>query len=157
MIGFFWNVMLALAWVALSGTFSAMNLLAGFIFGYFVLLVMQIKVPSLNGYARRIPQVIRFVLFFIKELIKANFRVAYDVATPVWYMKPGVIGVPLEAKTDVEIMFLTSVISLTPGTLSLDVSDDKRMLFIHAMFLQDEDELRRDLKELERRILEIMR
>jgi len=54
-------------------------------------------------------------------------------------------------------VFLSSVISLTPGTLSLDVSDDKKVLFIHAMFLQDEEQLRQDLGELEYRILKILR
>ncbi|PXX89700.1 Na+/H+ antiporter subunit E [Marinobacter vulgaris] len=157
MIGFFWNIMLALAWVALSGNFTAMNFITGFFFAYLALMVLQRQVPVLKGYSRRIPRVVAFLVFFIKELVKANVRVAYDVATPVWYMKPGVIAFRLEAHTDVEILFLSSVISLTPGTLSLDVSDDRQVLFIHAMFLQDEEELRQDLRELERRILKILR
>lgn len=157
MIGFFWNLLLALAWVALSGSFTAMNLLAGFFFGYIALMVLQKQVPVLEGYARRIPRVMAFTVFFLKELVKSNFRVAYDVATPVWYMKPGVIAFPINASTDLEIMFLSSVISLTPGTLSLDVSDDRKVLFIHAMFLQDEEQLRKDLRELEDRLLKIMR
>jgi multicomponent Na+:H+ antiporter subunit E len=157
MIGFFWNIMLALAWVALSGNFSAMNFLAGFFFGYLALMVLQRQVLVLKGYSKRIPRVVAFLVFFIKELVKANVRVAYDVATPVWYMKPGVIAFQLKAHTDVEIMFVSSVISLTPGTLSLDVSDDRQVLFIHAMFLQDEEQLRQDLRELEHRILKILR
>jgi multicomponent Na+:H+ antiporter subunit E len=157
MIGFFWNIMLAIAWVALSGNFSAMNFLAGFLFGYAALMVLQRQVLVLKGYSNRIPRVVGFLVFFLKELVKANLRVAYDVATPVWYMKPGVIAFPLRAKTDVEIMFVSSVISLTPGTLSLDVSDDREVLFIHAMFLQDEEQLRHDLRELEYRILKILR
>jgi multicomponent Na+:H+ antiporter subunit E len=157
MIGFFWNIMLALAWVGLSGNFSAMNFFAGFLFGYMALMVLQRQVPVLKGYSRRIPRVVGFLIFFIKELVKANVRVAYDVATPVWYMKPGVIAFRLRASTDVEIMFVSSVISLTPGTLSLDVSDDRKVLFIHAMFLQDEEQLRQDLRELEFRILKILR
>lgn len=157
MIGLFWNLLLALAWVALSGSVTAMNLLAGFFFGYVALMVLQNQIPALKGYSRRIPRLVAFLAFFLKELVKSNIRVAYDVITPVWYMKPGVIAFPLEARSDMEIMFLSSVISLTPGTLSLDVSDDRQVLFIHAMFLQDEEQLRDDLKELERRILKIMR
>lgn len=157
MIGFFANIMLAIAWVTLSGNVSGLNLFAGFFFGYLALMVLQAKVEPLRGYSRRFPRLVAFLVYFLKELAKANYRVAYDVATPVWYMKPGVIAIPLEAKTDVEITFLSSVISLTPGTLSLDVSDDRRVLFIHAMFLQDEDALRRDIKELEHRILRIIR
>lgn len=156
MIGLFWNLLLALAWVALSGSVTAMNLLTGFFFGYIALMVLQNQVPVLKGYSRRIPRLMAFLVFFLKELVKSNLRVAYDVSTPVWYMKPGVIAFPLTAKTDMEIMFLSSVISLTPGTLSLDVSDDRRVLFIHAMFLQDEEQLRIDLRELEHRLLKIM-
>lgn len=157
MIGLFWNLLLALAWVALSGSVTAMNLLAGFFFGYIALMVLQNQIPALKGYSRRIPRVAAFLVYFLRELVKSNLRVAYDVLTPVWHMKPGVIAFPLIANTDMEIMFLSSVISLTPGTLSLDVSDDRRVLFIHAMFLQDEDQLRSDLRELEHRILKIMR
>jgi len=157
MIGFFWNVTLALAWVALSGSFTGWNLFAGLFFGYLALMVLQRHVPALKGYSRRLPRLLSFTAFFLKELLKANFRVAYDVATPVWYMEPGVIGYEMEAHTDTEIMFLSSFISLTPGTLSLDVSDDRRVLYIHAMFLQDEEQLRQDLKELEIRLLKIMR
>src|SRR5690625_7835791 len=79
-----------------------------------------------------------FLGFFIKELVKANFKVAFDVATPLWYMKPGVIALPITAETDVEITILANFISLTPGTLILDVSSDRRVLFIPAMFLLHE-------------------
>ena len=157
MIGLFWNLLLALAWVTLTGSITAMNLLAGFIFGYVALMVLQKQVPVLKGYSRRIPRLVAFLLYFLKELVKSNLRVAYDIATPVWHMKPGVIAFPLRAETDMEILFVSSVISLRPGTLSLDVSDDRKVLFIHAMFLHDEEQLRNDLRELERRILKVTR
>lgn len=157
MTGFFWNVILALAWVALSGTFSAGNLLAGFFFAYLALALMQRRIPALKGYSQRVPRLLRFIIFFLKELAVANARVAFDVSTPVWYMKPGVIAMPLEASTDAEITLLANFISLTPGTLSLDVSDDRKVLYIHAMFASEEDELRDSLRELERRILEVLR
>lgn len=157
MSGFFWNVILALIWVILSGSFSPWNLFMGFMLGYGVLLLMQHRVPELSAYSRRLPRVILFVGYFLKELFKANLRVAFDVVTPKTYMQPGVIGIPLSATTNAEITMVSSMISLTPGTLSLDVSNDRKVLYIHAMFLQDEAQLRQDLKELERRILMIMR
>lgn len=49
-------------------------------------------------------------------------------------MKPGVIALPLSARTEMEITLVANLISLTPGTLSLDVSDDRKVLYIHAMF-----------------------
>ncbi len=157
MIGFFANVLLALAWTILSGNFSVLNMIFGFVLGYGTLAILQPAASILKGYAQRVPRFIIFIAFFLKELIKANFKVAFDVLTPPWHMQPGVIAIPLEAKTDLEITMVANFISLTPGTLSLDVSDDRRVLFIHAMFLQDEKTLREDLREIERRILQIMR
>ena len=157
MIGFSWNVVLALVWVILSGSFSGPNLLLGFVLSYGALALLQRELPALRGYSQKLPQFVAFVLFFAKELLKANRKVAFDVLTPPWHMKPGVIALPLNAETDFEVTMVANFISLTPGTLSLDVSDARRVLYIHAMFLQDEDELRRDLLEFERRILELMR
>ena len=157
MNGFFWNVILALLWVALTGSFSGGNLLVGFFFGYLALAVLQRQVPSLYGYSQRVPRFLAFSVFFLKELFVANAKVAYDVITPVLHMRPGVIAMPLEAETDIEITLVANLISLTPGTLSLDVSDDRRVLYIHAMFMADEQELRDSLHELERRILRVLR
>lgn len=157
MIGFFWNVALAICWVALTGTISVLNFMFGFVFGYIGLAILQSQLPLLHGYSNRVPRFLMFMLFFLKELIQANLKVAHDVLTPPWYMKPGVIAMPLEARTNLEITLVANFISLTPGTLSLDVSDDRRVLFIHAMFLGDERALRKDLHEIERRILAIMR
>jgi multicomponent Na+:H+ antiporter subunit E len=104
-----------------------------------------------------VPRFIGFLGFFIKELVQANLRVAFDILTPPWHMQPGVIALPLSARTEMEITLVANLISLTPGTLSLDVSDDRKVLYIHAMFLDDEEELRRNLKEMEHRALELFR
>jgi multicomponent Na+:H+ antiporter subunit E len=106
----------------------------------------------------KVGQVVRFLLVFLKELMVASIRVAYDVVTPTYYMRPGIIAIPLDAKTDLEITLLANVISLTPGTLSLDVSEDRKTLYIHAMFIDNENDLRREIKDgLEKRLLEVMR
>ena len=73
-------------------------------------------------------------------------------------MRPGIVAIPLEARTDDEITLLANVISLTPGTLSLDVSDDRKVLYIHAMFIDDEQQLRDEIKSgFERRLLDVLR
>lgn len=157
MTAFFWNVALAVVWVFLTGSFSAQSLLFGFVLGYAALAILQYQVPILHGYARRLPRFFMFLMFFIKELIKANLRIAFDILTPLWHMQPGVIALPIQAKTDLEITMLSNFIGLTPGTLSLDISNDRRVLYIHAMFVRDEPALLAELQELERRILEVMR
>lgn len=102
--------------------------------------------------------IINFMLFFLYELLKANIQVAYDVITPKFYMKPGIVKIPLDAKTDLEITLLANLITLTPGTLALDVSDDKQVLYVHAMYINDKDEFIRGIKKgFEKKLLEILR
>jgi multicomponent Na+:H+ antiporter subunit E len=84
--------------------------------------------------------------------------VLWDVVTPSHISRPGIIRLPLDARTDMEIMAVANLISLTPGTLSIDLSDDRHYLYVHVMFLDDVDVVRRELKDgLERRVLEVLR
>ncbi|MFC0268714.1 Na+/H+ antiporter subunit E [Kushneria aurantia] len=157
MIGLMCNLLLAVVWIALSGDFSMAGMITGLVFGYLVMALMQNQFPALHGYGTRVPRMISFVFYFLKELLVANTRVAFDVLTPPWHMSPGVIALELKAQTDLEIAFVANLISLTPGTLSLDISDDRRVLYIHAMFLDDEKSLREELQELESRALAVLR
>ena len=156
-MGFFWNVLLALVWVLMTGSFGFLNYAFGFSIGYFIILLMSRSVLVLADYPRRLPRIIFFLLYFIEELLKANIKIAIDIITPTFLGKPGVIGLELDAKTNLEITLVANIISLTPGTLCLDVSADKKILFVHAMYLTDEAEVRADLKKLELKLLSIMR
>lgn len=148
---FLLNILLALAWAALTANFSPMNLFFGFIIGYLILWLARRS----STYFARVPRVIGFVVFFLKELVLANLRVTYDVLTRNDYMRPGVISIPLSLKTDAQMTMLANLISLTPGTLSLDISDDRRTLYIHAMYVDDVEQLRQQIKSgLERRVRE---
>jgi multicomponent Na+:H+ antiporter subunit E len=152
-----WNLLLALAWVAATGVFSFNNLIVGFILGFVALYVSR-RVVGSPGYFDKVGKVIGLLAFFVWELILANLRVAHDVLTPRHYMRPGVIAVPLEVMSDNEITMLSNLLTLTPGTLSLDVSADRKVLYVHAMYIDDVDEVRRKIKEgFERRILEVLR
>jgi multicomponent Na+:H+ antiporter subunit E len=157
MMGFFWTILLAAAWVLMTGSFEFLNYVFGFTIGYTVILLMSRSVSALTDYPRRLPRAIYFLLYFIGELIKSNVKIAFDIITPTFLGKPGVIGIELEAKTNLEITLVANLISLTPGTLSLDVSANKKILFVHAMYLIDEDEVRAELKHLEQRLLKVMR
>jgi multicomponent Na+:H+ antiporter subunit E len=154
---FLLNIVLALIWGAFSGMFTPGNLLFGFVLGYCALLLARRALPP-SAYFNKVQQVMGFAMFFAKELLLANLRVAADVVTPTHYMRPRVLAVPLDTRSDVEITALANLISLTPGTLALDVSADRRVLFVHAMYAADADRLRGEIKAgLERRLLEISR
>ena len=151
------NIILALLWAMLSGSVDHGNLLIGFVIGYLILGMMGSSSED-TSYFRKVRQTIEFALLFLRELFVSTCRIVYDILTPTHYMRPGIIALPLAAETDAEITLLANVITLTPGTLSLDVSEDRKTLYIHAMYIDDPDVLRREIKDgLERKLLEMMR
>ncbi|MCG8349308.1 MAG: Na+/H+ antiporter subunit E, partial [Chloroflexales bacterium] len=91
------------------------------------------------------------------EIIVANLNVARTVLfTPRAKLRPGIIAVPLDVTSDVEITMLANIITLTPGTLSLDVSDDRKVLYVHAIDVGDPDTFRQSIKGgLERAVREV--
>ena len=92
----------------------------------------------------------------LDKLVKANLRVAWEVLTPKHHMRPAIIAIPLDAESDLQITILANFITLTPGTLSLDVSPDRKTLYVHAMYVDDVDAFRREIKEkLEQRVIEV--
>ena len=152
-----WNIMLALSWAALAGEVTALSLAVGFVLGFVILYsVRRLLRPS--RYFEKLGQCLRLAGLFAWELLLANLRIAYEVVTPSHNMRPGVVAIPLDAETDAEITLLANLITLTPGTLSLDVSDDRRVLYIHAMYVDDVEELRRSIKDgFEKRVMELLR
>ncbi len=152
-----WNLLLALAWVAATGKFTPANFAAGFVLGFLVMFFTRHASGS-PDYAVKAWRAVELFAYFLWEMLLANLRVAYDVLTPQHHMRPGVIGIPLDAKTDLEILLLSGLISLTPGTLALDVSADRSTLYLHVMYLDDIEQMRARIKQgFERRLLEVTR
>ncbi|WP_394907390.1 Na+/H+ antiporter subunit E [uncultured Mesonia sp.] len=151
------NILLTFIWVAITGDFNFSNYVFGFVLSFVVLYVIT-RGKGDAKYFKIIPKLISFVFFFLYELLKANLQVAYDVVTPTFYMQPAIVQVPLDAETELEIALLANLITLTPGTLSLDVSDDRKVLYVHAMYMENKEDFVRDIKNgFERRLLEILR
>ena len=151
------NVLLALAWAALSGEFSLANLLTGHVLGYLILL-MLVKggVLPRSPYVGKVYQAVGLAGFFVWELIWANLRLALDVATPSYQMKPGILAIPLDATKDAEILLLAMLINLTPGSVALDVSDDRKVMYVHVMYMQSPDAARAEIKHgFERRVMQL--
>ena len=151
------NLLLGLGLSVLLAQYTLAGFLFGFALAYAALWVTQ-PLYGPTRYFQRLPRAISLVGFFFWQLLKSNFRVLWDVVTPSHISRPGIIGIPLEAKTDLEIMMVANLISLTPGTLSIDLSEDRRTLFVHFMFLEDPDTAREEIKDgFERRVLEVFR
>ncbi|QBI19511.1 cation transporter [Egibacter rhizosphaerae] len=101
----------------------------------------------------RLPQVVAYVLFFIWELILANARVAWEVLTPRYSMAAGIVRVETACETDTEIMLLANSISMTPGTLSIEVEEDRNVLYVHTLYADPLDDFLEQVWRMERRLL----
>ena len=149
------NLLLTFVWLALTGSFDFSNVVFGFFLSYFILLVIT-RGGSKARYFRMVPRLISFFFFFLYELVKANVQVAWEMGTPKFYMTPGIVGVPLDITSDSEITMLANLITLTPGTLSLDVSEDKKVLYVYSMYITNKKDFIYGIKNgFEKRIKEL--
>jgi multicomponent Na+:H+ antiporter subunit E len=154
------NLLLALAWMLLTGQFELSNFIAGIVLGYLMLWLGQTAVGESDFFSSqyfvKVRQVVVFIIFFLWELLIANLRVTYHILSPLHKMRPGVVAIPLDVTRDVEIMLLANLITLTPGTLSLDVSKDRRTLYIHTIAVDDLEAFKQSIKNgLELRVREV--
>lgn len=154
---FLLNVVLMVIWLALTGVFTYINMFIGFVISYFILWILS-RSSEDKRYFTIVFKVIGFFFFFLYEILKANWQVAYEVMTLNLHMKPGIVKIELEAKTDLEITLLSNMISLTPGTLVVDISDDRKVMYVHGMYLEDKAKFIESIKlGMEKPLLSIMR
>lgn len=151
-----WNIILAVVWVALSGNFTAAGFLAGLLVGYLVLAVAG-PAFGVHGYGLRAFRAIGFVLYYLYELVVSNLRVALDVIRPRMRSRPAFVAIPVDDLNPAQITLLANLITMTPGTLSIDVSRDESTLYIHGMFVDSPDALRRSIERgFKRRVREVL-
>ena len=112
------------------GPLLSWNTGTGYLFGYLILLgLVRGGVLEPSPYIGRVHRVVGLAGYFVWDLVRANLRLALDVATPRYNMKPGILAVPLDATKDSEILLLAMLINLTPGSVALDVSPDRKVMY----------------------------
>lgn len=134
------------------------------------------------SWLRLLPRLPRFGLFYLREIILSNLRVARDVAVialvrldlvnlvqaslgkserrsvPDLGIRPGVVAMPLDVQGDFQIFLVANLITMTPGTLSIDVSSDRRVLYVHCMYIRDVEAMKRELKDgIEAEVIRLFR
>lgn len=148
------NLLMAIVWAAVTGSASLHNLIFGFLLSTLTLGLLREQING-TGYIRRVMKIASLAWLFFVELAKSAWKVALMVVSPKLEIKPGIFAYPLTVTRDFEITLLANLITLTPGTLSVDVSDDRKTLFVHAIDCSDLEGARRDIAEgFERKILE---
>lgn len=152
------NLLLALLWALIIGPFTPTNLAVGFVLGY-VALRLCAGFGVRPKYVRQLLATARLAGFTVRELIIANFKVAWYTVSTLKTLEPAVLHVPLaEDATDAEVTLLAILVTLTPGTLTLDVLGENEEMLIHFMHVEDAAAARQEIKDgFERRILEVTR
>jgi multicomponent Na+:H+ antiporter subunit E len=139
------NLILALTWSALQGELNAINLVIGFLISAVVIYVFR-RMFFRPLYFRKVALGLTLALMFSKELIKSNIAVLRVVINPWTRVRSGVIAVPTELTHDLALTMLANMITLTPGTLTLDISEDRRYLFVHTLNLDDPEDVKREIR-----------
>ncbi|SJZ81018.1 Na+/H+ antiporter subunit E [Consotaella salsifontis] len=149
------NLLLAILWVAVTGSFTLLNLVFGFALGALAISLIRSGHGGV-GYVERGRRIAVLAVYFLGQLMLSAWRVAMVVLRPKLAIEPGIFAFPLSVKSDFEITLLANMITLTPGTLSVDVSEDRSTLYVHALDCSDAEASRREIRDgFERRVREV--
>lgn len=140
------NLVLAIFWVAVTGSASLHNLIFGLLIGAISVGLVRHQIGG-TGYFSRGSRIIALFCLFLYELMASAWSVAKLVCSPRMNLQPGIFRYELSLENDSEIVLLANMITLTPGTLTVDVSDDKKYLYIHALDCADPDALRKSIAD----------
>lgn len=151
------NVAIALTWMFLAVSFKPTTFIVGYLIGLFMLLMLR-KSFSSRFYLGRVWSVIKLITLFLKELILSNFSVLLLIIKPKMPIRPAIFAMPTVLEKDWEITLLSSLITLTPGTIVIDVSDDNKTLYIHSIDFDNADDAINSIRDtFEKAILEVSR
>ncbi|MGY6741470.1 MAG: Na+/H+ antiporter subunit E [Cecembia sp.] len=151
------NILLAAVWILATGTITQENFVFGFLISFGVLWIITPD-RRRNDYFTMVPKLTSFTVFLLYQIIKSNIQTLIASLYPKSKLSPAILKVPLTVETDGEITFFSHVLNITPGTLVIDVSDDKKALFVHVVHCEDKEAYIKELKEVfEKRVLELTR
>lgn len=153
------NIFLAFIWLTLTQKFRLDEFAFGYLAGYLVIWFTHRNTSAKPKYVTFLPRAASFASLFVREVVKGSLRVGLDIVRHKPRIRPGIIAVPLEARTDFEIATLASFITLTPGTTSLAVSDDRTVLYVYSVYVGDnlQDTVDEIKNGLEKKLLEVLR
>ena len=151
------NFFLAFVWMFMTVSFSPAGFAIGFLVGLGIIIIMR-RFFSYRLYTSRAWAVIKLFLLFLKELFMSSIQVLRIVIKPNMNLKPAIFELETKLEEDWEITLLSALITLTPGTLVIGISDDQKKLYIHALDFEDIDDAVSSIKDtFERAILEVSR
>ncbi|MHB8171367.1 MAG: Na+/H+ antiporter subunit E [Thermincolia bacterium] len=151
------NLIIAFSWVLIGGSWSPVSFGVGYFIGLVLLLIFRGFLTE-DFYMKRVWAAIVLFLIFNRELVMSNIAVIKLVLSPKLNIRPGILAVPVKVKGPWEITLFANLITLTPGTLSVDLSPDNKVLYVHAIDIPDAEEMINSFKDtFEKRIMEVFK
>lgn len=146
-------VWLLLLWILLWDDLSIANLVSGLLIGVAVLGFARLprisRADDENVARVNVLRSIGFGFYVLYKLVEANFVLAWEIVTPRNSINTGVIAVPLRTESRTAMMVIANVITLTPGTMTIEVLGTPPVIYVNVLHLNDIERVRRDLMRLE--------
>ena len=139
------NILIAFVWLFLGKTYTMAEFTVGFALGAIITGFYTKLMGHKDFYFYRFLKFLKFLLVCFLELYVACFQVFGLVILPKLNLKPGIIRMEVDMPTDFQLVFLASLINLTPGTLTLEISPDKKILYIHALNIDKAEKITRKI------------
>ena len=141
------HIGIAIVWMFLNPQRNLPSLVIGGLIGWGLLVAFRPLLPD-DGYLKRSSGLFSWVWAFFKALVLSQIRVAQMILFPKHNpIHPGFLEFPIEGLSDIEILMLSHSISLTPGTTSVEVDQERQILLIHALEAGNPEETRSEIKE----------
>lgn len=151
------NIFIAFLWMFLQEEWSALAFIGGYIVGFIVLLMIRRFLPT-SFYGKRFVAIIKLFFVFIAELMSSSLLVARQILSPKIKVTPGIFRLETELEGELEVTLLALLLSLTPGSVVVEVSHDSKAFFIHAMDIpESSDSVIKSKKVFEKAIKEVTR
>ncbi|WP_088329171.1 Na+/H+ antiporter subunit E [Lacimicrobium sp. SS2-24] len=135
----FHSLLLLAVWLMLNGSLSLGHLLLGSVLAIVIPLIcapLQVPQPKI---ARPL-KALRYVIMVLGDIVVANVQVALLVVGPMRRINPGFVAVPLDLDETFPITVLASTVTMTPGTVSAEVSSDRNWLYVHVLNMPDDEQ-----------------
>ena len=139
-------VLLFVVWLLLTGSFTLGNILLAILLAWGIPFLVG-GMQSETSRVKKPLKAVKYVFVLLGDIFMSNLVVAKQVLGPTHKLQPGFIAIPLDLTEALPITLLASTISLTPGTVSTELSKDLKTLYVHALHVDDEQALIQSIKQ----------
>lgn len=98
---------------------------------------------------------LEFVMFYLYKLVQANLFIAWDILTPKMHVNPTFIEVPVTLKSNLGLLLYSNLLSMTPGSLSMDMSRDRKTLLVHVLYHTTDEQMLQNFMNIQNKIKRI--